>query len=396
MGSLKILLSSFSLLISAAEIRRSVPGMNIMRIIPEDASVPDYTPLDQVVKDVKKPANPSKYPKLPAGSYLNFLPSDLLTLSFRYLSFKDLGNVSQTSIYFRDSVEKSLKHLTTEYGDFDLSALTRKDQVIVILHLLPILKISYPGLFKRQMTTADLICLSLLTFIASSGLKVVEKQLIMPSSQEFTNLFNTFLAMNYISNLNNNIYNPVPTMLKSCGVFTAFLKLVINSEQQIPYTLEAINFLAKFPSVNNSQFHVKSIVLYGLGLDMSVKDQRFIKNLLKNMPENILVSAKIGQRHVLHEFIIKGFEFDEEIFSKPGLVEVQVDRETRSHFYEAALIYSIKYKNWSCLKGLLGFSNASFPSFSIIKLDLLRQAKNYDEILSNFNTIPMISEFLIN
>lgn len=396
MGYLKILLSSFSLLISAAEISRSDPGMNILRIIPKDASVPDYTPLDPVAKDVKKSTNPTQYHKLSAKSHLNLLPPDLLTLSFSYLNFKDLGNACQTSFYMRDSVEKSLKDLAAEYGNYDLSALTRKDQIIVILHLLPLLKTSYPGLFKRKMTTADLICLSLLAFIASSDLKVVQKQLVMPTSKEFTNLFDTFSAMNYISNLNNNIYNPVPTMLKSSGVFTAFLKLVINSDQLIPYTLEAINFLTTIPSVNNSQFNAKSIILPALGLDMSLKDQRFIKNLLKKFPENILVSTKIGQRHVLHEFIIKGFEFDEEIFSKPGLADVQMDRSARSQFYEAGLIYSINHKNWSCLKGLLGFSNANFPSFSNAKLEFLRQTNIYDEIFTNYNTIPLIYEYLIN
>jgi hypothetical protein len=389
--------SYFFVLVPAAEIPKSKNSeslSSIMCIVPEEAKVSDYSPGEYVVNRIHS-GSPVRYP-ISSKSHLECLPTDILTSTFSFLNFKDLGKIMKTSKYLHDAAENSLKHLlNARFGNFDLSALSRKDQVIVILHLLPLLKSAYPGLFGRKMTSADLICLSLLAFIASSNLKVVNKEVVMPTSQEFKDLFDAFSSMNFIMELNDNAYNPVPIMLKSCGVFAALLTLVIKTEK-IPYTLEAVNVLNRFPSVNNSKFKSRSISLDSLGLDMSVRDQRFINNLLINMPINILVSTKFGQRHILHEFIIRKLEFNQEIFSKPELCEVQRDRETRSTFYEAALIYSIKYRNWSCLKGLLSFSNFNFPSFYVIKLDFLRQISNYSENLSNYNTIALIYDFLIN
>jgi hypothetical protein len=391
--------SYFFVLVPAAEIPKSKKfesNSSIMCIVPEEAKVPDYSysPGECVVKR-NGSGSPVSLP-ISSKSYLECLPTDILTLTFSFLNFKDVGKIRKTSKYLHDVVEMSFEHLNAGFGNFDLSALSKKDQIIVVLHLLPLLKSAYPGLFRRKMTSADLICLSLLAFIASSNLKVVNKEVVMPTSQEFKDLFDAFSSMNFIMKLNDNVYNPIPIMLKCCGMFAALLTLVIKSEK-IPYTLEAVNVLNRFPSVNNSKFNSRSISLDSLGLDMGVRDQRFINNLLINMPIDILVSTKLGQRHILHDFIVRKLEFIQEIFSKPELFQVQRDRETRSTFYEAALIYSIKYRNWSCLKGLLSFPDVNnFHSFSLIKLDFLRQITNYDENLSNYNTIALISDYLIN
>ena len=397
---LLILFSYFLTFNSAAnllESKKTESDMNIMLIIPEDAVIPDYTPLGDVVNEKINTTTLSKhYPPASAKSYLNHLSQDLLTLIFSYLSFEDIGKMCTTSSYFHDAVENSLHDLMRKCEkSVDLSTLTRMDQVIVILHLLPVFRKAYPGLITKRMSSADLICLSLLAFVASSNLSYENKTLIMPSSKEFMNLLKAFSSLNFIISAHKVKYNHVAIFLRSCATFTVFFMIVTKSGQTIPYALEAVSVLAKLPSVNNSQFNAKSIPLLDLGLNM-VSDQRFIHNFLNSMSANDLITAKCGHRHGLHEFIVKGFEYVEEIFSRPELSLVKMDSLTQADFYEAALIYSVFNKNWSCLKGLLNFPDSKFPRFSIGKLDSLRTANNFDEIFLKINHYNLIFDLLIN
>lgn len=379
------------LFISAAEIEIS-SQFRALCIIPIGMEVPDYSPVE--VDTEKKLQISADLEFTESKSFFEKFPSEIITRSISFFDFKQAVKIFRSSKYLQYETEKALKCINNEQGGFDLTGLTRKDQLIVTLHLLPVFNTAFPGLIGRKMTAADLVCLNLLAFIFSADLKVEKKVQIFRALPGFIALQEALSAMDFISKYSTNMNNPVTSILKP-GLFSSFLLSVVKSEK-IPYTLEAIKILRNYDGpVLNNEFNAKGIVLNLFAVEMAAKDQRFFNNHLKSTPATDLVSDKIGKRHIIHELIVKKGEFNAEIFSRPDLAFVPFDSETNLSFYKAALVYSIKYENLSCLKGFLGFSNDHFPAFNENKLDSLRQGHFNIQIIPSFD-IKSIIEYLTN
>ena len=396
--SLFSILYIFLSVVSTAEIAQFTPAV----IVSDSENFPVYSH-SPLLKNKHAPASLSRremeVSNLTPKTTLERLPDDTFYTIIRYLDYKSVAKLCIMSKSLYNTVNLALdtifkKLSVTECG----IRFSRKDHFIMALHLAHLYENSYPGLSKYNITTIDFISLAFVALIVSPENRSEDKTVIESTDASYVELKKIFMELDYIKK-NVNVYpgNIFPGIFRSPNLLSMYLFKIVNMAA-IPITLETLYWLQERPKlIKNQLYKPKELPLFSVAVSMAVLDQRPFTNMVRSTDPASLVSAPIGCHHLLHALIIRQGTYDSEIFKRPELGQVRIDCETRLPFYSAALLFAIKFRNISVIRGLLAdFSPEQFHPFSVHKIDFVQTLPDYNNIFDLLdNSIVSIKKYFM-
>lgn len=160
--------------VSAAALNTVYPdstcSSNIVVLVPEDASFPDYSSL--IEPTLFPQSNPSIPRIVKEVSFFELLPSHLFSEILSHVGFEDALKLAQTCKMIDFETEKALEQIRKICGIVDLSSFSKRDRVIFLMALARNFVTIYPGLKNRIIGKADLISLCLLGTIVNTKVNV--------------------------------------------------------------------------------------------------------------------------------------------------------------------------------------------------------------------------------
>ena len=385
--SLFSILYVFLSVISTAEIAQFTPAV----IVSSSENFPEYSLLS-LLKNKPVPASLSRHEmeasNLTPKATLERLPDDTFYTIIRYLDYKSVAKLCVSSKSLYNTVNLALDTIFKKLSVKECGIrFSRKDHFIMALHLANLFEKSYPGLSKYSITTMDFISLALVALIVSPENRSEDKTVIESSDARYVELKKVFMDIDYIKTV-VNVYpgSMFPGIFRSPHLLSLYLFKIVN-KAAIPITLETLHWLQERPKlIKNQLFKLKELPLFSVAVSMAVLDQRPFNNMVRSTDPASLIISPVGCHHLLHALIIRQGSYNSDIFKRPELGQVRIDGEINLPFYSAALLYAIKFRNISVIRGLLAdFSPEQFHPFSVDRINFLKTLQDYDNIFDLLN-----------